>query len=80
MPEVPLTMVAKISETKKSTNIYMANEAAVYLALRIIQEAQFEAGVRIVILNKDTSPDAQVYPYAVDRIRPAKKRRKTSKK
>lgn len=76
MAKTALTMVTKVTETKRATNIYLTNQVAIALALRLIREAENDSGVRIVILNKETLPDVQVYPYAVDRIRLRKRRKK----
>jgi hypothetical protein len=63
------TMITKIQEGPHATNIYLTNEAAFHLALRLLLSINVLAGVRIVIRNKHRKPDFQVWPYKVDRIR-----------
>ena len=60
------TMITRLQESRRATNIYLTNEAALHLAHRLIRQAEKDTGVRIVILNKqDDLPDFQVFPYPV---------------
>jgi hypothetical protein len=69
-------MVKRITESEEATNIYLTNTVALHLAHRLIRTAEKQAGVRIVILNKGTKPDIQVFPYAVDKMRSSGRRKK----
>lgn len=59
------TMITRIQESKKATNIYLTNEVAKHLAKRLNDQVDRKSGVRIVILNKPDNPDIQVSSYAV---------------
>jgi hypothetical protein len=60
------TMITRIQESDRATNIYLTNKAALHLAHRLIRQAEQDTGVRIVILNKqDDQPDFQVFHYPV---------------
>jgi hypothetical protein len=59
------TLVSRIQESRKATNIYLTNEVALYLAARIKSQAGKNTGIRVVILNKDDRPDIQVFAYPV---------------
>ncbi len=59
------TMITRIQESEKATNIYLTNEAAKHLAKRLNDQAERKSDVRIVILNKPDNPDIQVFSYAV---------------
>jgi hypothetical protein len=60
------TMITRLQESGRATNIYLTNEAALHLAHRLIRQVEIDSGVRIVILNKqDDRPDFQVFHYPV---------------
>ena len=60
------TMVTRMQESDKATNIYLTNEVAEHLAMKIIQSLRKgKTGVRIRVLNKDSRPDISANPYNV---------------
>lgn len=58
------TMLDRITESPRATNIYMSRTVALNLAMRLLQcLLEGTTKVRIVIRNKDKSPDIGAYAY-----------------
>lgn len=63
---MPKTMVTHVQESSKATNIYLTNEVAEHLIIKMVQALRNgKTGVRISILNKDTGPDISAHPKNV---------------